>query len=186
MRSIIKLFALILFFFTSIIGINPVNAHTQLLHSDPKDGVVIQEWPGQVLLTFNDNLQTIKNQKVNYVVVNNALGDQVSADDEIVIQNQVRVSLLPNTVQGPVLVTYRVVGKDGHPIEGEFAFGFGEENPPQDGTMSDENGANNSGNSGDDGSTENRNIGIFVFSVAALFILSGLYISVRRAKQIDN
>jgi len=185
-RSINKLFALILFFFTSIIGINPVNAHTQLLNSDPKDGVVIQEWPGQVLLTFNENLQTIKNQKVNYVVVNNAQGDQVSADDEIVTQNQLRVSLLPNSVQGPVLVTYRVVGKDGHPIEGEFAFSFGEENPPQDGTMSDENGANNSGNSGDDGSTENRNIGIFVFSVAALFILSGLYISVRRAKQIDK
>ena len=105
MRSIIKFFALILFFFTSIIGINPVNAHTQLVNSDPKDGVVIQEWPGQVLLTFNENLQTIKNQKVNYVVVNNAQGDQVSADDEIVTQNQLRVSLLPNSVQGPVLLS---------------------------------------------------------------------------------
>ena len=59
-----------------------MNAHTQLVNSDPKDGVVIQEWPGQVLLTFDENLQTIKNQKLNYVVVNNAQGDQVSADDE--------------------------------------------------------------------------------------------------------
>lgn len=155
------------------------SAHTQLIKSDPRNDTIIETWPGQVVLTFEDNLQTLKNQKINFVVVNNAQGDQVSADDEVVTQNQLRVSLVPNTVKGPVLVTYRVVGKDGHPIEGEFAFSFGQETPPADMPNPDQS---EPAQNIDDGSNENRNIGIFVYSVAAIFILSGIFIAIRRAK----
>jgi hypothetical protein len=31
----------------------------------------------------------------------------------------------PNTITGPVLVYYRVVSADGHPVEGEYTFNFG-------------------------------------------------------------
>jgi methionine-rich copper-binding protein CopC len=159
--------------------IAPASAHTKLINSDPKNDTIIQYWPGQVILTFDDNLQTLKNEKINFVVVNNAQGDQVSADDEVVTQNILRVSLLPNTIQGPVLVTYRVVGKDGHPIEGEFAFSFGQETPPADSPNPNQSEV---ATSSDSGSNENRNIGIFVYSVSAIFILSGVFIAMRRAK----
>lgn len=179
-RKIITLtFALLTLWFTTATFLTSAFAHTKLTNSDPKNDTIIQNWPGQVILTFDDNLQTLKNEKINFVVVNNAQGDQVSADDEVVTQNQLRVSLLPNTIQGPVLVTYRVVGKDGHPIEGEFAFSFGQETPPAESPNPNQSEV---ATSSDSGSNENRNIGIFVYSVSAIFILSGIFIAMRRAK----
>jgi len=56
--------------------------------------------------------------------VNNAAGDQISADDEVLTGSHIKVSLDPNTIKGPVLVYYRVVSADGHPVEGEYTFNF--------------------------------------------------------------
>jgi hypothetical protein len=59
-------------------------------------------------------------------VVNNAVGDQVSEDDEKLNGNTVTLTLSPNTVNGPALVFYHVVSADGHAVEGEYKFTFGE------------------------------------------------------------
>ncbi len=103
----------------------PARAHTELLSSDPAAGSIIQEWPAEISLTFNEDLITVGDEKSNFLVVNNAVGDQISADDEVLTGSQIKVSLDPNTITGPVLVYYRVVSADGHPVEGEYSFNFG-------------------------------------------------------------
>lgn len=110
------------------LAFNPAqaNAHTELQSSDPAAGAVLTVWPTEISLTFNEELQNIGAEKSNFVVVNNAVGDQISADDESLNGSTIKVSLDPNTVQGPVLVYYRVVSADGHAVEGEYTFNFGE------------------------------------------------------------
>lgn len=103
----------------------PAIAHTKLLTSDPAAGSLVESWPTEISLTFDEDLVNIGDEKSNFLVVNNAVGDQISADDEALTGSQIKVSLDPNTVTGPVLVYYRVVSADGHPVEGEYTFNFG-------------------------------------------------------------
>ena len=103
------------------------SAHTRLISSTPEVGVTVKNWPTQIKLEFDQALVDIGQEKSNFVVINNSLGDQVSQDDEVIDKNVISVSLTPNKVKGPVLVFYRVVSADGHPVEGEFAFNFSEE-----------------------------------------------------------
>jgi methionine-rich copper-binding protein CopC len=103
------------------------NAHAALILSDPAVGSKIAVWPTSISLEFNEELISIGEEKSNFVSVNNAAGDQVSRDDEVVTGSQIRVSLSPNTVEGPVLVFYRIVSNDGHAVEGEYTFMYGEQ-----------------------------------------------------------
>jgi methionine-rich copper-binding protein CopC len=103
------------------------NAHAALVLSNPEVGSKVAVWPSSISLEFNEELISIGEEKSNFVVVNNADGDQVSRDDEEVIGRQIRVSLDPNTIEGPVLVFYRIISTDGHAVEGEYTFMYGEQ-----------------------------------------------------------
>lgn len=102
------------------------SAHTKLTASNPAAGSVVDTWPMQITLEFDEELQNIGSEKANFVVVNNAVGDQVSEDDEKLSGNTVTLTLSPNTVKGPALVFYHVVSADGHAVEGEYKFTFGQ------------------------------------------------------------
>lgn len=138
------------------------NAHTKLISSNPAAGSVVDAWPAQITLEFDEELQNIGTDKANFVVVNNAVGDQVSQDDEKLNGSSVTLTLSPNTVKGPVLVFYHVVSADGHPVEGEYKFTFGQ------GEVTAE-GVTNSG-------TKKYPLGIYLAS--AIFITSGLFFSI--------
>ncbi len=103
----------------------PATAHTKLLSEIPAAGSKVASWPTQITLEFDEQLQNLGEEKANFLVVNNAAGDQVSQDDETLVGNTITVTLSPNQVQGPVLVYYRVVSGDGHPVEGEYTFTYG-------------------------------------------------------------
>ena len=114
------------------------NAHAALILSDPAVGSKISMWPTSISLEFNEELISIGEEKSNFVSVNNAAGDQVSRDDEVVTGSQIRVSLDPNTVEGPVLVFYRIVSNDGHAVEGEYTFMYGEQAQTAEGVQTGE------------------------------------------------
>jgi methionine-rich copper-binding protein CopC len=114
------------------------NAHAALILSDPAVGSKISMWPTSISLEFNEELISIGEEKSNFVSVNNAAGDQVSRDDEQVIGRQISVSLDPNTVEGPVLVFYRVISADGHAVEGEYTFMYGEQAETAEGVQTGE------------------------------------------------
>ena len=95
-------------------------AHTKLLLATPDIASEIDSWPTSITLEFDEELQNLGDEKANFVVVNNAVGDQVSETDEVISGNTITVTLSANEVKGPVLVYYRVVSSDGHPVEGEY------------------------------------------------------------------
>jgi methionine-rich copper-binding protein CopC len=102
-------------------------SHTKFVSSNPEAGSVITQWPDRISIEFDEDLINIGEEKANFIVVSNSVGDQVSNNDELIEANLITVSLSPNEVEGPVLVFYRVVSADGHPVEGEYAFTYGQE-----------------------------------------------------------
>jgi hypothetical protein len=113
-------------------------------------------------LEFDEQLQNLGEEKANFLVVNNAAGDQVSQDDETLVGNTITVTLSPNQVQGPVLVYYRVVSGDGHPVEGEYTFTYGIGIETADGVAEE----------------EPSTYPIAVYLASALFIVSGLFFAI--------
>jgi hypothetical protein len=107
-------------------------------------------------------LQSLGDEKANFVVVNNAVGDQVSETDEVISGNTITVTLSANEVKGPVLVYYRVVSSDGHPVEGEYKFTYGVGELTAQGV--------------DDEEEAEYPIGIYLAS--AIFIISGLFFAI--------
>ena len=151
---------LILIFLLNLPSI--AQAHTELISSDPAAGSKLSTWPAEISLTFNEELQVIGNEKSNFVVVNNAVGDQVSADDESLNGSSIKVSLDPNTIEGPVLVYYRVISADGHAVEGEYTFTFGNGAVAAEGVQNQEK--------------SKYPIGIYIAS--ALFITTSLFFGI--------
>lgn len=100
-------------------------AHADFVSSNPSDGSVVQSFPSEISLTFNEELLTLDDESVNTI--------SLFGPDEI------EISLSPVEVTGANLVTsvagdaaalpagkyrvsYRVVSADGHPVKGEISF----------------------------------------------------------------
>ena len=137
-------------------------AHTKLVSGSPAAGVVVDLWPTKVVLEFDEQLQNLGGEKANFVVINNAVGDQVSETDEVIDGNTISVTLAPNEVKGPVLVFYHVVSTDGHPVEGEYKFTFGEGEVTAEGVTD----------------TEELKFPIGIYLASGLFITTGLFFAI--------
>jgi methionine-rich copper-binding protein CopC len=137
-------------------------AHTKLVSGSPAAGVVVDLWPTKVVLEFDEQLQNLGDEKANFVVINNAVGDQVSETDEVIDGNTISVTLSPNEIKGPVLVFYHVVSTDGHPVEGEYKFTFGEGEVTAEGVTD----------------TEEMKFPIGIYLASGLFITTGLFFAI--------
>jgi len=142
---------------------NFASAHTKLISASPAVGVEVDSWPDQLTLEFEEVLINLDGEKTNFVVVNNAVGDQISEPDEVISGNSISVTLSPNEVKGPILVYYRVVSADGHPIEGEYKFTYGIGEVTAQGVEPEDEGGD-------------FPIGIYITS--AIFIISGLFFAI--------
>jgi len=147
---------------TGLSGMTSSLAHTNLLVQTPAASSEVATWPSQITLEFDEQLQNLGDEKANFLVVNNAAGDQVSENDETLVGNTITVTLSPNQVQGPVLVYYRVVSGDGHPVEGEYTFTYGIGIETAEGVVEEE-------------TTEYP---IAVYLASAVFIVSGLFFAI--------
>jgi methionine-rich copper-binding protein CopC len=154
--------AVLLVLLASSIQSPSAQAHTKLVSGSPAAGVVVDLWPTKVVLEFDEQLQNIGDEKANFVVINNAVGDQVSETDEVIEGNTISVTLSPNEIKGPVLVFYHVVSTDGHPVEGEYKFTFGEGEVTAEG-VSD---------------TEEVKLPIGIYLASGLFITTGLFFAI--------
>jgi len=154
--------AFLLVLLASLIQSPIAQAHTKLVSGSPAAGVVVDLWPTKVVLEFDEELQNIGGEKANFVVINNAVGDQVSETDEVIDGNTISVTLSPNEVKGPVLVFYHVVSTDGHPVEGEYKFTFGEGEVTAEGVTD----------------TEEVKLPIGIYLASGLFITTGLFFAI--------
>jgi len=85
---------------TGLSGMTPSLAHTNLLVQTPAASSEVATWPSQITLEFDEQLQNLGDEKANFLVVNNAAGDQVSENDELLVGNTISVTLSPNQIKG--------------------------------------------------------------------------------------
>ena len=147
---------------TLLLNIQPAYAHTKLVSASPAADSTVENWPTQIILEFDEELQNLGPEKANFLVVNNSVGDQVSETDEIIDGNKLLVTLSPNEIKGPVLVYYRVVSTDGHPVEGEYKFTYGADEVTAEGVTD----------------IEEKKLPITIYLASAVFIVSGLFFGI--------
>lgn len=92
-------------------------AHTGLKDSTPKDGEVLTKPIQELTLIFQTKVE--QTSKVNVL---NSKGEPVNLGNFVIEGNEMWATFLQPLDNGNYKVDWEIIGADGHPIEGEFAF----------------------------------------------------------------
>lgn len=98
------------------------SAHVEIVSSYPEQYANVNPIPTSVWIEFNDNLQNLGGEIVNRIEVTDSTGLVVSYEDAIVEAGKITTKVSGQSAAGVFIVKYRVVGQDGHVIEGEYTF----------------------------------------------------------------
>jgi methionine-rich copper-binding protein CopC len=104
----------------TLFAIAPAFAHAHLVRATPAAGGTVHEAPAEVLLRFNEKLESV----FTSVVVRDSAGKQVDKGDSQVDKADrlvVHVSLPPLT-PGVYKVEWRALSTDTHKVNGDFTF----------------------------------------------------------------
>jgi methionine-rich copper-binding protein CopC len=100
-----------------LVSATPASAHSQLERTNPAEGAQLDTLPGQITLTFNQNVLGLGS-----VIEVTGPGGNVAAGPPTVVDHEVREAIAPGSAAGEYTVIWRVTSADGHPISGQFAF----------------------------------------------------------------
>jgi hypothetical protein len=103
----------------------PASAHTELVSSDPQDGARLPGPPAAITLTFNEDVLTM-----GAAITATLNGEALALEPAVVNGPTVSAEFGPFEEPGEVVVTWRVVADDGHPVTGTFSF-FQEDPTPE-------------------------------------------------------
>jgi copper transport protein len=102
----------------------PAAAHAELVDTDPDQGAVLERMPDVVRLTFSEAVLLVPDG----VTVTDAAGNELASragtsGDDLLVTVEDPVDA------GTVVVAFRVVSDDGHPIAGKLVFSIGAPSP---------------------------------------------------------
>ncbi|WP_203333867.1 copper resistance CopC family protein [Planococcus beigongshangi] len=93
-----------------------VSAHTALEESSPANGETVAEEPQEIVLKFNTDLE-----KTSSFTVENTEGEEIPFG--IALEEQKMIGTPGSSMaDGEYTVNWKIIGADGHPIEGTYAF----------------------------------------------------------------
>ena len=98
------------------------SAHVEIVSSFPEQFSNVNPIPTQVWIEFSGNLQTLDGQAVNSLEVIDSTGIAVNYDDAVISGGRITTKISGQSAPGAFTVKYRVVGDDGHVIEGDYTF----------------------------------------------------------------
>jgi copper transport protein len=98
----------------------PANSHSNLIGTDPAEGAVLDAVPEQVRFTFDEAVAAVPDG----VRVFDADGGPVESSAEVT-GAELAVRLTPQPAPGTLVVGWRVVSEDGHPVSGSLTFSVG-------------------------------------------------------------
>ena len=96
----------------------PASAHTDLVRANPAVNSTVKSAPEKVALTFAENLQP----NGFGLIVTGPDGARADSGSATVQGATLSKQLTALTSAGRYLVTYRIVGPDGHQVTGSYAF----------------------------------------------------------------
>ncbi len=148
----------------------PAAAHDELVSSDPAADEVLGTTPEQITLTFSDAPLTETGS--TEVAVFDEDCSPIASGDPVVDGNEV-TQAIEGQVEGAVLVQWRVVSSDGHPISDEFTFSVGEQGAAAAAEDCAETPAEEA-----EGSSEGFNAVPYAVGAGVIFLAVGIVIAV--------
>ena len=149
---------------------SPAAAHDELLSSDPAADAVLGTTPEEISLTFSATPSTEPGATV--VAVYDESCRSLAAGDPEVADNVV-TQAVDGPVDGAVLVQWRIVSSDGHPLSDEFTFSVGE-----DGKVAAAEACGESAGEQAEGSSEGFNAVPYAVGGGIIFLAVGVVIAV--------
>lgn len=98
------------------------SAHVEIVSSYPEQYANVNPIPTTVWIEFSGELQNLDGEIVNTLEVIDSTGLVVSYEDAIVEAGRITTKVSGQSAAGSFTVKYRVVGQDGHVIEGDYTF----------------------------------------------------------------
>jgi copper resistance protein C len=117
-----KLVSLFLVSCLSILAIPSSSAHVTIISSFPEQFANVNPIPTEVWIEFSGDLQTLDGEAVNSLEVIDSTGIAVNYEDPIISGGRITTKVSGQSAPGVFEVKYRVVGDDGHVIEGDYTF----------------------------------------------------------------
>lgn len=117
-----KLLTTVFIFALAAFSVSPTYAHVEIIDSFPTQFSNVNPIPTQVWIEFNGKLQTLEGEAVNSLEVIDSTGIAVDFGDALIEGGKITSTLSGQSAPGVFTVKYRVVGDDGHVIEGEYTF----------------------------------------------------------------
>jgi len=117
-----KLIVSILIGFIALLTMPSSSAHVEIVSSFPERFANVNPIPTQVWIQFSGELQTLDGEAVNSLEVIDSTGIAVNFEDPVIEGAKIMTKISGQSAPGAFTVKYRVVGDDGHVIEGEYAF----------------------------------------------------------------
>ncbi len=112
MKRIISATLILLFAFTST-----VSAHTGLTSSSPANGEEVTVDVNEIVLEFNSKIESTSTVKVF-----NESKEEISVSDKQVNDNKMIGGFMSPLENGTYTVEWKIIGADGHPIQGTYSF----------------------------------------------------------------
>ena len=106
----------------ALLSIPSSSAHVEIVSSFPEKFANVNPIPTQVWIEFSGQLQTLDGEVVNSLEVIDSTGIAVNFDDLIIEGAKIMTKISGQSAPGAFTVKYRVVGDDGHVIEGDYTF----------------------------------------------------------------
>ena len=98
------------------------SAHVEIASSFPERYANVNPIPTTVWIEFSGELQNLDGEIVNTIEVTDSTGLVVSYEDAIIEAGRITTKVSGQSAAGVFIVKYRVVGQDGHVIEGDYTF----------------------------------------------------------------
>jgi hypothetical protein len=117
-----KLLAAIFAFSLAFFPTPAASAHVEIVSSFPEQFTNVNPIPTQVWIQFSGNLQSLDGEAVNSLEVIDSTGIAVNYGDPIIEGGKISTKISGQSAAGAFTVKYRVVGDDGHVIEGDYSF----------------------------------------------------------------
>ena len=108
--------------FITLLSMPSSSGHVEIVSSFPERFTNVNPIPTQVWIQFSGELQTLDGEAVNSLEVIDSTGIAVNFEDPVIEGAKMMTKISGQSAPGAFTVKYRVVGDDGHVIEGDYTF----------------------------------------------------------------
>jgi methionine-rich copper-binding protein CopC len=98
------------------------SAHVEIVSSYPEQFSNVNPIPTEAWITFSGELQTLEDEVLNTLEVIDSTNLAMNIGDPVIEGAKIMTKISEQSAPGVFTVKYRVVGDDGHVIEGDYTF----------------------------------------------------------------